>query len=131
MLWRRAPAPPDAYEFAKGIAVIDAVFNALIRQREPALQEIHPQHFFDSIRRTTTLAAEIMRLDEVDPFVPRDDFIHDIQKLFPFRCSFPKAVFHIAEALLTHFATDCAFSSILSYLGFVVRLNQWFPRLFN
>ena len=63
--------------------------------------------------------------------VPEDTIYHDIQKLFPFRCSFPKAVFHIAEALLTHFATDCAFSSILSYLGFVVRLNQWFPRLFN
>jgi len=35
----------DAHEFAKGIAVIDGVFNALIRQREPALQQIHPQHF--------------------------------------------------------------------------------------
>ena len=35
----------SAHEFAKGIAVIDGVFNALIRQREPALQQIHPQHF--------------------------------------------------------------------------------------
>jgi hypothetical protein len=60
-----------------------------------------------------------MWLDELDPFLPRDDFIHDIQKFFPFRRSFPKAVFHIAEALLTHSNTACAFSSILPYLGYI------------
>jgi hypothetical protein len=83
------------------------------------LQQIHPQHLFNALWRTAALAAEIMRLDEVYPLIPRNDFVHDIQEFFPFRRPFPKAVFHITEALLTHSNTACAFSSILPYLGYI------------
>jgi hypothetical protein len=117
----------DAHKLPESIAVVNGILNAFVRQIEPALQQIHPQHLFDSLRWAAALAAEIMRLDEVDPLVPRDYFIHDVQKFFPLRCPFPHAVFHIAEALLTHSATACAFSSILSYSRDFVRLNQWFP----
>lgn len=62
-----------AHKLTESIVVVNGVHSAFIQQNEPALQQIHPQHFFDSLRRTDTLAAEIMQFDEVDTLIPRDD----------------------------------------------------------
>ena len=91
---------PD--ESAHGIAVVDRILNAFIRQIEPALKQIHPQHLFNSLRRSATLSARIIRLDILHPFLPWDDFVHDLEKLLALGFAFPCAVFHVADGLLLH-----------------------------
>ena len=53
----------NPHEFAHGIAIVDSVLNAFVRQDEPALKQIHPQHLFNSLRRTAALSARIIRRD--------------------------------------------------------------------
>ena len=44
-----------------GIAVVNDIFQPLIRKIEPALQKIHPQHLFDSHGRTAPLTLRVIR----------------------------------------------------------------------
>ena len=92
----------DSHEFPHGIAVIDRVLHPLIREGEPALQQVHPQHDLDLNRRTAPLSGWIVRDDQRYPFIPWNNLIHDLQKFFPLCLLFPTAVFHIAEAFLFH-----------------------------
>ena len=85
-----------------GIAVVDRILCPFVGQAEPDLQEIHPQHHLNSAHRTPAFPRRVERADSLHPFRPRDDFIHCFQKLFPFRDSFPSAVFFVAETELTH-----------------------------
>lgn len=95
------------------IAVIDRVLYPLIRECEPALQQVHPQHNLNLNRRTAPFSGWIVRDDQRYPFIPWNDLIHDLQKFFPFCLLFPTSVFHIAEAFLFHLC--CPLFSILYY----------------
>ena len=92
----------DPHESAHSIAVINGVFYPLVGQVEPALQQIHPQHGFDLNGWTAPFPGGVVRYDQRYPFLPRDNLIHDLLKLFPFCFLFPATVFHIAEAFLFH-----------------------------
>ena len=95
----------DPHEFTHGITVINGVFYALVGQAEPALQQVHPQHSFDSDGRTPALPAGVVGDYQRYPFVPRDNLIHDFQKFFPFCFLLSTPIFHIAETFLFHFLT--------------------------
>ncbi len=92
----------NSHELAHGITVIDSVFYPFVRQAEPYLQQVHPQHLFNPHRRTASLAAKIIWLNQNHPFIPGNNFIHNIQKLFAFGYSGSSAVFNITECLLFH-----------------------------
>lgn len=108
----------DIHEFPECIAVIDCIFHTLVREIEPDLQQIHPQHFFDSFCRSATLAVWVIRAYKFYPFFPRNNLIHDVQEFFPLRFPLSQAVLIIAECHLAHFSFPPAFSlfSIISYL---------------
>ncbi len=83
-------------------SIVDGVLNAFVRQVEPALKQIHPQHLFNSLRRTAALSARIIRRDIGHPFLPWDDFIHDLKEFLALGFAFPCAVFHVADGLPLH-----------------------------
>src|SRR5574344_664594 len=94
----------DSHKFAESITVVDCVFHALIRQIEPDLQQIHPQHSRNSAGRASAFAVRIMRLYIFRPFLPRYDAVHSIKKFLALCCFLSSAVFYIAECYLTHFS---------------------------
>lgn len=57
-------------------------------------------------------------------FFPRDDLVHDLQKLFPLRFLLPASIFYIAGAFLFHLPRPL--SPILSYISECGGLNQRF-----
>ena len=92
----------DPHELPHRIAVVDCILCSFVGQVKPYLQQIRPQHLLDSLGWTTALPAGVKWYNWADPFVPRDDFIHDFQKLFPLRLPLSAAVFNVAECLLLH-----------------------------
>ena len=80
----------------------ERILDAFIRQIEPVLNQIHPQHQFDSSRRTSSLPCRIDWHDQGNPSLPWYDGIHLLQKLFLLCDSLSMAVFHIAECHLRH-----------------------------
>jgi hypothetical protein len=60
------------------------VLRALVRQREPHLQQVHPQHHLHRLGPAAPLdrpAAVAVRLEQVAPPVPRDRLVHRLQQL--------------------------------------------------
>ena len=86
----------DMHKGSHGVAVIDGIFNADIRQVEPVLHQVHPEHGLDPSRRTAAFSRGIMFPDQVDPVIPGDNPIHGFQEFFPLGFSLAVGVFDIA-----------------------------------
>ena len=110
-----------AHELPHGVAVIDSVLRPGVGQVEPDLQKVHPQHLLDPHRRTAPLALGVVGADDVHPFIPGDDLVHDLQKFLPLRLFLAEAVFDVRERLLFHAAHRLCVdgSSITYFVGFV------------
>lgn len=66
-VWRRLAAQIDADESANGLAVVDRIFNALVRQTEALLGHIHPQH---SRRPDRCTPSDFnLRIEQLNQFV--------------------------------------------------------------
>lgn len=76
----------DTNEVTHGLAVVDGTFKRLIVQCIPLLQEIDPQHPFQSDRWTTTLTRrrwKVGRRQRLDQALPWHKGIHLCQEPFP------------------------------------------------
>ena len=93
----------DAHEATHRDAVDDGIFNSFVRQAQAVLAQIHAQHRFQPDRRTTALAAVVVRLDQCHQLRPRHQTIQVGQKLLPPRRLAARRVLEIGEAgLLFH-----------------------------
>ena len=108
----------DIHEFPECIAVVDCIFHTLVREIEPDLQQIHPQHFFDSFCWSATLAVWVIRAYKFYPFFLWNNLIHDVQEFFPLCFPLSQAVRIIAECHLAHFSFPPAFLSFFYYTIF-------------
>jgi hypothetical protein len=68
-------------EPAHRMRVVDRVLDALVRQREPRLQQVHQQHRLKRLRLPAPMARVVERLDQPDPPRPRDRGIHRVEEL--------------------------------------------------
>ena len=71
-----------AYKRFSFQTVIDSVLSGRIRQIKPDLKQVHPQHFLDAHRRTFSFFLGIIRFNYAYPFIPWNNFIHDLKKFF-------------------------------------------------
>ena len=99
----------NACEFSHGIAVVDGIFGRWVRQIEPDLKQVHPQHLFDPHGRTTALSLGVVGFNHANPFIPRDDLLHDFQKFLPLRFLLAVAVFDVCKCFLFHFLAPPSF----------------------
>ena len=51
----------DSYEAPHGVTIVDRILEAFIRQVEPDLKQVHPEHNLDSAWRTAALPMWIIR----------------------------------------------------------------------
>ena len=70
-----------AYKRFSFQTVIDSVLSGRIRQIKPDLKQVHPQHFFDTHRRTSSFSLGIIRFNDARLCIPWNDFIHDPQEI--------------------------------------------------
>lgn len=79
----RLPTEVDADELAQRTGVIESFLGRRIRQVEPVLDEVDPQHALDTDRAPTgALRLGIERLDSRGQFLPGNDGFHFFQELF-------------------------------------------------
>src|SRR5580692_1599588 len=69
--------PPQRRRF------IERVFHTRVRQVEPLLKKVNPQHDRQTYGLAAITCPGIMRLDQRFQFPPRNDSFHRLQKLFP------------------------------------------------
>src|SRR5262249_12305654 len=62
------------------LAVIDRVFGLRVREVEPLLQEVNPQHLLQSQRLAAIAGLGIVRLDQLQQTRPRNHRVHLRQK---------------------------------------------------
>src|SRR5579859_3395449 len=74
----RAQVNPD--ELAQSRRVIQRLFHRRIRQVEPLLQKINPQHLFQLFRPSSVARLGIVRLDQRTQLRPRHYLLHLFQK---------------------------------------------------
>ena len=110
-------------KFPHCIAVINSVLSCRIRQIKPDLKQVHPQHFFDTHRRTFSFSLGIIRLNYAYPFIPWNNFIHDFKKFFSFCLLFTTAVLNVSK--FHHPYLLALLYRILSFRSWF-RLNQRF-----
>ena len=73
----------ESDEVTHGLAVIDRIFQRLVGQRIPLLQEVDPQHAFQASRRPAAPACrvrEVGRRQRVDQPLPRQQDVHLVQE---------------------------------------------------
>ena len=92
----------DSYEVPHSVAVVDRILETFVRQVEPNLKQIYPEHYFDPARRTAALPLGIVQKNLVDPVGSWNDVIHFPKELFLLSDTLPSAVFHVAESHLIH-----------------------------
>src|SRR5690554_1792086 len=73
----------QSHELPHRIAVVDRVFHALIRQVEPALHQVHPQHLLDPHGRSAALSLRVVRCHERDPFIPWEEWVAFVAPYYP------------------------------------------------
>ena len=72
----------DPYEVPHRVAVVDRIFESFVRQVEPDLKQVHPEHYFNHTWRTAALPLGIVRKNLVAPVSPWNDVIHLPKELF-------------------------------------------------
>ncbi|MOA42463.1 hypothetical protein D3C78_1645150 [compost metagenome] len=63
-------------KLAQNRGFVEGFFHRRIAVAEPVLHQMNPQHGHQRIRRTTTVALRIMRLDQGNQTLPGHDLIH-------------------------------------------------------
>src|ERR1043165_6441394 len=66
----------DPCEPPHRLAVVDRFFSSWIREVEPDLQKVDPQHLLQSQRRSSLARLRVMRLDQLQKLPPRHDPVH-------------------------------------------------------
>lgn len=100
-VWRRLAAQIDADESANGLAVVDCISNAFVRQTEALLGHIHTQHSCQPNRWTASaFNLWIERLDQLVQLAPRCHVICLSWKTVAPRELFLGGVFEVGKALL-------------------------------
>jgi len=100
-VWRRLAAQIDADESANGLAVVDRIFDAFVRQTKALLGHIHPQHSCQPDRwAASAFDIWIERLDQFVQLAPRRYVINLSEKTVAPRELFLGGVFEVGEALL-------------------------------
>ena len=92
----------DSYEIPHRVAVVNRILETFVRQIEPDLKQVHPEHYFDPARRTAALPLGIVRENLVDPVSPWNNVIHFPKELFFLSDTLPSTVLHVAEGHLIH-----------------------------
>jgi len=72
-------------ELRERTAVDDFIARRVIREVVEVLQHVYPEHQFQVVGLIAALSFVIVRLHDPDPFRPRNQFLHDSQKLFLLR----------------------------------------------
>jgi hypothetical protein len=76
-------AKADARKPAHRHRVVEGFLHARIREIEPLLQKVHPQHHLKLLRRTAITGLRIHRRNQRAQISPRYDAVHLRQKLLP------------------------------------------------
>src|SRR5450756_1971662 len=121
----------DAHKSAHGLTVLQGIFQHLIRERKPTLQQIHPQHDLNAFGGTSMLTCWVKGTNEFSPFLPGDNCFHLIEKHFPASPSLLVLELDIPKGLLsTHPEPPSTFlCSLYPFRGYIEGvINQWFPR---
>ena len=66
----------DAGEALQRLAVVEGVFQRLVGQRVPLLEEIDPQHPLQPDGRATARTLRVVRRDDREQLRPRDHLLH-------------------------------------------------------
>jgi len=78
---RRLARQVDAHEIAQRLAVVDRIFQRLVGQAVPLLQQVHAQHLGHTHRLAAHPPARRMqRLDHRDQLRPRHNALHLAQE---------------------------------------------------
>ena len=72
-------------ELRECTAVDDFIARRVIREVIEMLQHIYPEHQFQVVGLIAALSFVIVRLHDPHPLRPRNQFLHDSQKLFLLR----------------------------------------------
>src|SRR5712691_5292650 len=93
----------DACKATHRLAVVDRVFRLRLRQVEPLLQEVNPQHLLQSQRLATLSGFGVVRLDQPDQPRPRNHPIHLAQEpLAPSHFALPIPRHRCERPLIPH-----------------------------
>ena len=79
----RLRAQINARELAEHGGVVERLFRCRVRQVEPLLQEIDPQHLLQCFRPSPVARLGIVRLDQPAQLLPRHHPLHLFQKHRP------------------------------------------------
>jgi hypothetical protein len=93
----------DAHELAHGLAVVDRIFQPLVAQAVPLLQEVHPQHARHADGRAAHAATTgVVRFDERDQRRPRHHLLRLAQELLAPGLALLARLFQARKACLLH-----------------------------
>lgn len=60
--------------------LLETILSLWVRQIEPLLEEVDPEHSLNAYGQASSLTGWIMRLDQAAQLPPRDDSLHLAQK---------------------------------------------------
>jgi len=129
---RRLAAQVNANESADGLAVVDRVLDAFVRQPKALLGNVHAQHAHQSDRRAPgAFDLGIERLDQLVQLAPRRHAVDFGQEAVAPREFLLGGVFEVGEALLHGRRWGNERAAIVSVRRAAVngsrRINQRFP----
>jgi len=90
----------DTGKAAQCLAVVQRIFQRLVREGVPLLQKVEAQHPLQPDRRAPALALRVIRPQSLDQPRPRHHLLHLGQKLVPPRLLFLAGVFRLRKATL-------------------------------
>ncbi len=83
LIRRRLGSQINSHELPQGRRVVQSLFHRRVRQIEPLLQKINPQHRFPFFRPSPVARLGIVRLDQRTQFPPRYHLLHLFQEHCP------------------------------------------------
>lgn len=131
-IWRRFVCQIDADETTNGLAVVDRIFDSLVRQTEALLGDVHAQHALQAHRRAASpIALRVVRQQRGDQRRPRGRGLDLGQEALASRQLFLAGELRVGKARLLHRMVrmmGCVIVPVARPAGGVRRLNQCFPR---
>jgi hypothetical protein len=108
-VWHRLAPEIDSDKLPHPRRVIQCLFYGRVREVEPLLQKVDPQHPFYAHRRSPVTRFPIMWLDQRTQLTPRHHLLHFFQKQSPSRLlRVPLETRHHRQRPLLHFlASTC------------------------
>ena len=90
-----------AHELGEGPRIVDRVLDALVREVEPELQEVHPEHLLGPHRPAAAPAGVVIGLDRGDELAPGNRLVHALQERLALGRALPGRVLDVGEGGLT------------------------------